>query len=45
MCIRDRNEADYNKAYYFVEETKQAEPSAEGDEDEIIDNLTRPDNA
>lgn len=41
----EQNEADYNKAYYFVEDTKQAEPSAEGDEDEIIDNLTKPDNA
>lgn len=35
----EQNEAAYDKAYYFVEETKETEPT-EGDEDEIIDNLT-----
>ena len=32
----EQNEADYNKAYYFVEETKEAEPRS-GDEDEILE--------
>lgn len=33
----EQNEADYHMAYYFVEETKQAEPQ-EGDEEEILEN-------
>lgn len=33
----EQNESDYHKAYYFVEETKEAEPQS-GDEDEILDN-------
>ena len=41
----EQNEADYNKAYYFVEETKQVEESRVADEDEIINNLNKPDNA
>ena len=33
----EQNEGDYDKAYYFVEETKETEPQ-EGDEAEILDN-------
>ena len=33
----EQNEADYHKAYYFVEETKEAEPETGGDEARIID--------
>ena len=33
----EQNESDYNKAYYFVEETKESDPES-GDEDEILDN-------
>lgn len=33
----EQNESDYHKAYYFVEETKLAEPQ-EGDEEELLDN-------
>ena len=33
----EQNEADYHKAYYFVEETKEAEPET-GSEDDIIEN-------
>lgn len=40
----EQNEAAYDKAYYFVEETKEVEPT-EGDEDEIMDNLTKENNA
>lgn len=35
----EQNEGDWHKAYYFVEETKEAEPQEEaGSEAEIIDN-------
>ena len=40
----EQNEAAYDKAYYFVEETKEVEPT-EGDEDEIMENLTKENNA
>lgn len=38
----EQNEADWHKAYYFVEETKEAE-AAEGDEAEILDNKLKND--